>query len=48
MFILVYFKEYLIRPIEPNNTGDEVAGEVIENELAEEYVVEYTIQFVNE
>lgn len=41
-------KEYLIRPLEPNNTGDEVAGEVIENELAEEYIVEYTSNFVNE
>ena len=45
---LTSVKEYLIRPLEPNNTGDEVAGEVIENELAEEYVVEYTSQFVNE
>ena len=41
-------KEYLIRPLEPNNTGDEVAGEIVKNELAEEYVVEYTTQFVNE
>ena len=41
-------KEYLIRPLEPNNTGDEVAGEIVGNELAEEYVVEYTSQFVNE
>ena len=41
-------KEYLIRPLEPNNAGDEVAGEVVKNELAEEYVVEYTTQFVNE
>ena len=41
-------KDYLIRPLEPNNAGDEVAGEVVKNELAEEYVVEYTTQFVNE
>lgn len=41
-------KDYLIRPLEPNNTGDEVAGEVVKNELAEEYVVEYTSNFVNE
>ena len=41
-------KDYLIRPHEPNNAGDEVAGEVVKNELAEEYVVEYTTQFVNE
>ena len=41
-------KDYLIRPPEPNNAGDEVAGEVVKNELAEEYVVEYTTQFVNE
>ena len=41
-------KDYLIRPLEPNNAGDEVAGEIVGNELAEEYVVEYTSQFVNE
>lgn len=41
-------KDYLIRPLEPNNAGDEVAGEVVKNELAEEYVIEYTTQFVNE
>ena len=41
-------KDYLIRPLEPNNAGDEVAGEVVKNELAEEYIVEYTTQFVNE
>ena len=41
-------KDYLIRPLEPNNAGDEIAGEVVKNELAEEYVVEYTTQFVNE
>lgn len=41
-------KDYLIRPLEPNNAGDEVAGEVVKNELAEEYVVEYTSNFVNE
>ena len=45
---LTSVKEYLIRPLEPNNTGDEVAGEIVKNELAEEYVVEYTTQFVNE
>ena len=45
---LTSVKEYLIRPLEPNNTGDEVAGEVVKNEIAEEYVVEYTSQFVNE
>ena len=28
-------KDYLIRPLEPNNAGDEVAGEVVKNELAE-------------
>ncbi|MBE6783973.1 MAG: hypothetical protein E7536_08175 [Ruminococcaceae bacterium] len=37
-------KDYLIRPLEPSNTGDEIAG----NEISEEYVVEYTTQFVNE
>lgn len=41
-------KDCLIRPLEPNNAGDEVAGEVVKNELAEEYVIEYTTQFVNE
>lgn len=41
-------KDYLIRPLEPNNAGDEVAGEIVGNELVEEYVVEYTSQFVNE
>lgn len=45
---LTSVKEYLIAPLEPNNNGDEVAGEVIENELAEEYIVEYTSNFVNE
>lgn len=45
---LTSVKEYLIRPPEPNNAGDEVAGEVVKNELAEEYAVEYTTQFVNE
>ena len=45
---LTSVKDYLIRPLEPNNTGDEVAGEIVKNELAEEYVVEYTTQFVNE
>lgn len=45
---LTSVKEYLIRPLEPNNTGEEVAGEVVKNDLAEEYVVEYTTQFVNE
>lgn len=41
-------KDYLIAPLEPNNNGDKVAGEIVGNELAEEYVVEYTSQFVNE
>ena len=45
---LTSVKEYLIAPLEPNNNVDEVAGEVIENELAEEYIVEYTSNFVNE
>lgn len=45
---LTSVKEYLIAPLEPNNNGDEVAGEIVGNELAEEYVVEYTSQFVNE
>ena len=45
---LTSLKEYLIAPLEPNNNGDEVAGEIVGNELAEEYVVEYTSQFVNE
>ena len=45
---LTHVKDYLLRPLEPNNTGDEVAGEIVGNELAEEYVVEYTSQFVNE
>lgn len=45
---LTSVKEYLIRPPEPNNNGDEVASEVIENELAEEYVVEYTSQYAIE
>ncbi len=45
---LTSVKEYLIAPLDPNNNGDEVAGEIVGNELAEEYVVEYTSQFVNE
>ena len=45
---LTSVKEYLIAPLEPNNNVDEVAGEIVCNELAEEYVVEYTSQFVNE
>ena len=45
---LTSVKEYLIAPLEPNNNGDEVAGEIVSNELAEEYVVEYTSRFVNE
>ena len=45
---LTSVKEYLIAPLKPNNNGDEVAGEIVGNELAEEYVVEYTSQFVNE
>ena len=45
---LTSLKEYLIAPLEPNNNGDEVAGVIVGNELAEEYVVEYTTQFVNE
>ena len=45
---LTSVKEYLIAPLEPINNGDEVAGEIVGNELAEEYVVEYTSQFVNE
>ena len=45
---LTSLKEYLIAPLKPNNNGDEVAGEIVGNELAEEYVVEYTSQFVNE
>lgn len=45
---LTSVKEYLIAPLEPNNNVDEVAGEIVGNELAEEYVVEYTSQFVNE
>ncbi len=45
---LTSVKEYLIVPLEPNNNGYEVAGEIVGNELAEEYVVEYTSQFVNE
>lgn len=45
---LTSVKEYLIAPLEPNNNGDEVVGEIVGNELAEEYVVEYTSQFVNE
>ena len=45
---LTSVKEYLIAPHEPNNNGDEVAGEIVGNELVEEYVVEYTSQFVNE
>ena len=44
---LTSVKEYLIAPLEPNNIGDEVAGEVVENELAGEYVVEYTSQANN-
>lgn len=45
---LTSVKEYLIAPIKPNNIGDEAVGEVAENELAGEYVVEYTSQYVNE
>ena len=45
---LTSVKEYLIAPIQPNNIGDETVGEVVENELAGEYVVEYTSQFTNE
>ena len=45
---LTSVKEYLIAPLKPNNNGNEVAGEIVGNELAEEYVVEYTSQFVNE
>lgn len=45
---LTSVKEYLIAPIQPNNIGDETVGEVAENELAGEYVVEYTSQFTNE
>ena len=45
---LTSVKEYLIRPPEPNNAGDEMAGESVGNEIAEEYVVEYTSQFVAE
>ena len=41
---LTSVKDYLIRPLEPNKIGDEVAN----NESSEEYVVEYTTQFVNE
>lgn len=44
---LTSVKEYLIAPIKPNNIGDEVVGEVVENELAGEYVVEYTSQANN-
>lgn len=37
---LTSVKDYLIAPIKPNNIGDEV----VENELAGEYAVEYTSQ----
>ena len=45
---LTSVKEYLIAPIKPNNIGDEAVGEIVENELAGEYVVEYTRQANNE
>ena len=45
---LTSVKEYLIAPLEPNNNGDEVAGEIVGNELVEAYVVEYKSPFVNE
>lgn len=45
---LTSVKEYLIAPIKPNNIGDEAVGEIVENELAGEYVVEYTSQANNE
>lgn len=45
---LTSVKEYLIAPIKPNNIDDEAVGEIVENELAGEYVVEYTSQANNE
>ena len=45
---LTAVQDYVIAPIEPNNTGNEIVGEVVENELAGEYVVEYTSQANNE
>lgn len=45
---LTVVQDYVIASIEPNNTGNEVVGEVVENELAGEYVVEYTSQANNE
>ena len=45
---LTAVQDYVIAPIEPNNTGNEIVGEVVENELAGEYVVEYTSQVNNE
>lgn len=45
---LTSVKEYLIRPLEPNNAGDEMAEENVGNEMAEEYVVGYTNQFISE
>lgn len=41
-------QDYIIASKFSNNPGEVVVGEVVENELAEEYVVEYTTQFVNE
>ena len=41
---LTSVKEYLIRPLEPNNIGDEIVGETTGSKLAGEYVVEYTSQ----
>ena len=40
-------KEYLIAPPEPNNIGDEAAGEAVDN-VTLEYAVEHTSQGVNE
>ena len=45
---LTAVQDYVIAPIEPNNTGNEIVGEVVENELAGEYVVKYTSQVNNE
>ena len=44
---LVVYTEAGFAPFE-YVSGNEIVGEVVENELAGEYVVEYTSQFVNE
>ena len=45
---LTVVQDYIISSKFSNSPGEVIVGEVVENELAGEYVVEYTTQFVNE